>query len=64
MPVRLGVPQNISGLTDIVSNPIYATGVGLLKYSIANGDPEGGKYAGNEGGSMIDKLKNWFKGNF
>ncbi|HEY7771859.1 MAG TPA: cell division protein FtsA, partial [Marinagarivorans sp.] len=30
MPVRLGAPQNISGLRDIVNNPIYSTGVGLL----------------------------------
>ena len=36
MPVRLGVPQNVTGLTDIVNNPIYATGVGLLKYGITH----------------------------
>ena len=28
MPVRLGVPQYVSGLVDVVSNPIHATGVG------------------------------------
>ncbi|MEM8594749.1 MAG: cell division protein FtsA, partial [Pseudomonadota bacterium] len=32
MPVRLGTPQGVSGLSDIVRNPIYATGVGLLHY--------------------------------
>ena len=30
MPVRLGVPQYVKGLNDVVSNPIHATGVGLL----------------------------------
>ena len=30
MPVRLGVPQHITGLVDVVSNPIHSTGVGLL----------------------------------
>ena len=30
MPVRLGMPQNITGLVDVVRNPIYSTGVGLL----------------------------------
>lgn len=30
MPVRLGSPQQVQGLKDIVDNPIYATGVGLL----------------------------------
>lgn len=34
MPVRLGVPINVHGLQDIVRNPIYATGVGLLMYGI------------------------------
>ena len=28
MPVRLGMPQYVSGLVDVVSNPIYATGRG------------------------------------
>ena len=34
MPVRLGAPQNTRGLKDIVNNPIYSTGVGLLQYAI------------------------------
>lgn len=33
MPVRLGVPSSVHGLQDIVRNPIYATGVGLLMYA-------------------------------
>lgn len=33
MPVRLGLPQHDSGLVDIVKNPIYSTGVGLLLFS-------------------------------
>ncbi|MBI3327612.1 MAG: cell division protein FtsA [Nitrospinae bacterium] len=32
LPVRIGLPIGISGLTDIVTNPIYATGVGLALY--------------------------------
>jgi cell division protein FtsA len=32
MPVRLGAPVNVTGLKDIVNNPIYSTGVGLLHY--------------------------------
>lgn len=34
MPVRLGSPQNVRGLSDIVNNPIYSTGVGLLFYGM------------------------------
>src|SRR5690606_37465206 len=32
MPVRLASPQGIAGLTEMVRNPIYSTGVGLLLY--------------------------------
>lgn len=65
MPVRLGTPQNISGLKDIVNNPIYSTGVGLLKYG-AKQQKEGrsdisSKDANN---SWWDSVKSWFNGNF
>ena len=32
MPVRIGTPVNVKGLSDIVNNPIYSTGVGLLHF--------------------------------
>ncbi|RMG92533.1 MAG: cell division protein FtsA [Zetaproteobacteria bacterium] len=32
MPVRLGRPQGVGGLVDVVSSPMYATGVGLVLY--------------------------------
>ena len=32
LPVRVGLPTNINGMTDTVSNPIYSTGVGLVLY--------------------------------
>jgi len=34
MPVRIGMPHDVSGLTDIVRNPTYSTGVGLLLYGM------------------------------
>ncbi|MDR0780734.1 MAG: cell division protein FtsA [Pseudomonadales bacterium] len=34
MPVRIGMPTEVSGLTDIVRNPTYSTGVGLLLYAM------------------------------
>ncbi len=62
MPVRLGAPQNISGLKDIVNNPIYSTGVGLLQYA-KNKLGEGSSVArSNEG--VMSKLKSWFVKNF
>ena len=32
MPVRLGLPAQISGLTEMVNTPMYATGVGLALF--------------------------------
>ena len=32
MPVRFGLPAQISGLTDFVNTPMYATGVGLALF--------------------------------
>lgn len=32
MPVRIGAPSRVKGLTEIVRNPIYSTAVGLLEY--------------------------------
>ncbi|MEO0094533.1 MAG: cell division protein FtsA [candidate division WOR-3 bacterium] len=32
LPVKIGIPKKIGGLTDIVLDPIYATGVGLILY--------------------------------
>ena len=32
LPVKIGIPKQMGGLTDIVQDPIYATGVGLILY--------------------------------
>lgn len=62
MPVRMGMPQHISGLTDIVQNPIYATGVGLLVYgSVYQGR---GRGANDDNQGAFAKLKQWFQNNF
>ncbi len=62
MPVRLGAPQNISGLKDIVNNPIYSTGVGLLHYAKLKMDEGALVQKSNEG--IYEKLKLWFLRNF
>lgn len=41
-PVRVGTPQNVKGRADIVSNPIYSTGVGLLLYGLKDFEERGG----------------------
>jgi cell division protein FtsA len=37
LPVRVGFPENISGLNEMVYSPMYATGVGLLRYALNGG---------------------------
>lgn len=34
LPVRRGVPQGVGGLIDVISSPIYSTGVGLLQFGL------------------------------
>ncbi|MBV1951973.1 MAG: cell division protein FtsA [Cycloclasticus sp.] len=63
MPVRLGAPQYVSGLSDVVRNPIYATGVGLLLFGQQNRVVHGGEDRGNFH-AMWEKMKSWFQGNF
>jgi cell division protein FtsA len=65
MPVRLGSPQNIKGLTDIVDNPIYSTGVGLLLYGMQQ-QLEGAapvKHRESHGEGFWSRVKGWFQGN-
>ena len=40
LPVRLGVPQGIGGLVDVVRSPMYATGVGLVQYGAQQFDQQ------------------------
>lgn len=61
MPVRLGSPQNVSGLADIVNNPIYSTGVGLLHYAQKQHD-DGRKVYRETKVDMWQKIKKWFQG--
>lgn len=67
MPVRLGVPQYVGGLTGVIHNPIYATGVGLVLYGAQskNGLPYLTHAASTTGfKGMFGKARSWFQGNF
>ncbi|MEY3882752.1 MAG: hypothetical protein RIS87_415 [Pseudomonadota bacterium] len=65
MPVRMGLPRYVGGLSEVVSNPRYATGVGLVlmgKQQLErhlNGQLEVNSFA-----RMLEKMKSWFQGNF
>jgi cell division protein FtsA len=63
MPVRLGLPQDVAGLNDIVRNPIYSTGVGLLQYGMKQQKKQNNHKQRNSL-SFVQRIKQWFQGNF
>jgi cell division protein FtsA len=65
MPVRMGLPRYVGGLSEVVSNPRYATGVGLLligKRQVAQQIQ--GSLDANSFGRILERMKSWFQGNF
>ena len=65
MPVRVGCPLNIKGLTDYVNDPSYSTVIGLLHYGTqASSQGATDTNSGESVVSMLTRLKNWFKGEF
>ncbi|MBT7275035.1 MAG: cell division protein FtsA [Woeseiaceae bacterium] len=65
-PVRLGSPQYIEGLADVVRNPIHATGVGLLIYGRDSMDGRNYNKASikNSISDKMDQIKDWFRKQF
>ncbi|RTZ96586.1 MAG: cell division protein FtsA [Deltaproteobacteria bacterium] len=63
VPSRIGRPAGVTGLTDMVNNPIYATGVGLVIF----GTGQSGKKAGfrirdkHIFKKVMAQMKRWFK---
>ncbi|MGA9342702.1 MAG: cell division protein FtsA [Rhodanobacteraceae bacterium] len=65
MPVRLGLPQHVVGLADVVANPLHATGVGLLLYGSRQEVERSTPGAAAVGvGGLLGRVTNWFKGEF
>ncbi|MEE8428836.1 MAG: cell division protein FtsA [Gammaproteobacteria bacterium] len=65
MPVRLGIPQHVSGLVDVVRNPIYSTGVGLLLFGHQNRSNRPLNLQWGHGvRGVLARMRSWFQGNF
>ncbi len=61
-PTRMGRPQGIEGLVDVVNNPMYATGVGLVIYGARNkADDKFRIRDSNIFNRLISRMKRWFK---
>ena len=62
LQTRLGKPQGISGLVDVVNNPMYATGVGLVLYGARNQTEKKFRIRdANIFNRIVAQMKRWFK---
>ena len=62
LPTRSGKPQGITGLVDVVNNPMYATGVGLVIYGAKNQNSKKFRIRdANIFNRVMNRMKNWFK---
>ena len=62
LPTRLGKPQGIKGLVDVVNNPMYATGVGLVLFAARHMDTK--KFSirdKNIFNRVMTRMKRWFQ---
>ncbi len=66
MPVRLGIPQHVTGLVEVVRNPVYATGVGLLLEAARKAKAGPAQRSGRQEQMVgaLERMKAWFQGNF
>jgi cell division protein FtsA len=65
MPVRLGMPRYVGGLSEVVSNPRYATAVGLVLMGKQQLERHlSGQMESNSFARIMEKMKSWFQGNF
>ncbi len=64
LPVRVGNPAGIGGITDIVCSPMYATGVGLVLYGARGIINEQKSGSGNIFNGVATKVKECVKGIF
>jgi len=65
MPVRVGVPNYQGALAEVVRNPRYSTGMGLLMAGLEQ--MKHARHARIQGAGfkeILDRMKGWFKGNF
>jgi cell division protein FtsA len=62
LQTRLGKPQGITGLVDVVNNPMYATGVGLVLYGAKNQVEKKFRIRdANIFNRIVTQMKRWFK---
>jgi len=62
LPVRIGYPRGIGGLTEVVNNPMYSTGVGLVLYGSKNNNGRSSHNGDRKMfGKLTNRIKRWFE---
>lgn len=64
MPVRIGVPQHVSGIGEIIGNPEYATGAGLLLWGSRDEQQRRPVLASGRFAGFLSRARNWYRGEF
>ncbi len=65
LPVRLGIPNYSGSLSEVVKNPIYSTGVGLIQFGHANkSEVRAISDQTSPFKAVLERMKSWFKGSF
>jgi cell division protein FtsA len=62
LPVRIGFPKHIKGCREIATNPMYATGAGLVFYGYRTDTDK--EFPPDMGAGVFGKMKDWVKGIF
>ena len=61
LPVRIGQPLNLGGLSDMVAGPQYATAVGLLHYAVKKGTDGAEAGDGPIWGNAWFRVRDWVR---
>jgi len=59
LPARIGMPEQVGGLTDAVNSPVYATAVGLVLYGVRHGERRVLRHANGSG--FWGRMRGWVR---
>ncbi len=64
MPVRIGIPQHVAGVGEVVGDPEYAAGTGLLLWGSRHEQQRLPLLTSGRAGGLWAKVRNWYRGEF
>ena len=64
MPVRVGIPKYVGGLSNVVQSPRYATAIGLLLEGLSQRQRMQQTMSGGSVKQLLRRMREWFQGTF